>query len=180
MEGYYTVSEFAERHGKDPGNVRRLLIKGEIAGEKIGRQWIIPEGAEYPVDRRVKSGVYCGWRRKHAVFRKNRALVKGILAMCEELNELCGVNAKRVLLYGSYVRGEETAESDLDLAIILSGKLTEDQHDRLMDISVEYELELGVTLSILTIDEKELEEWKEVIPFYRNLYKEGIELWKAA
>ena len=41
MSEYYTVTQFAEITGKDPGNIRRLLAYGKLAGEKLGKQWVI-------------------------------------------------------------------------------------------------------------------------------------------
>ena len=61
MSEYLTVSQYAEASGKDPGNIRRMLIKGILQGEKIGNQWLIPKNTVYPEDRRVKSGEYRNW-----------------------------------------------------------------------------------------------------------------------
>lgn len=60
---YLSVSEFAELHGKDVGNIRRLIAAGRIPAVKIGKQWAIPKDALPPEDRRVKSGKYRGWRK---------------------------------------------------------------------------------------------------------------------
>lgn len=61
---FLSVTEFAALHGKDPGNVRRLIQEGRIPAQKVGRQWVIPAQAQPPADRRVKSGRYRNWRRK--------------------------------------------------------------------------------------------------------------------
>ena len=43
--------EMTERH------IQRLCKNGEIKGaQKIGRDWIIPETAEKPIDKRTKQG----------------------------------------------------------------------------------------------------------------------------
>ena len=59
-----SVSEWSSLHGKDPGNVRRLIQQGRIPAQKVGAQWVIPETAVPPADRRIKSGKYTGWRKK--------------------------------------------------------------------------------------------------------------------
>jgi hypothetical protein len=64
MSDYYSVTEFAKLVRKDPGNIRRMLLKGDIPGEKIGKQWIIPKGTHYPDDRRVRLGEYRNWRKR--------------------------------------------------------------------------------------------------------------------
>ena len=66
MGNYLSVSQWAALHGKDPGNVRRLIQQGRIPAEKVGNQWIIPADALPPADKRVKSGNYVDWRKKSA------------------------------------------------------------------------------------------------------------------
>lgn len=63
MEQYLSVSEFAARYGKDPGNVRRLIAQGRIPAVKIGNQWAIPSGTQPPADKRVKTGKYRNLRK---------------------------------------------------------------------------------------------------------------------
>ncbi len=64
MSEFYTVSQYAEVTGKDPGNIRRMLANGRLKGEKVGNQWLIPKNAQYPDDQRVKNGQYRNWRNK--------------------------------------------------------------------------------------------------------------------
>lgn len=179
MNEYYTVSQYADAFGKDPGNIRRLLISGDLEGEKVGNQWLIPKNAKYPEDRRVKSGDYHNWRQKVRLNGKYPKLLKTLNGMCEKLGEMYSDNMSEVILYGSYVRGTETDESDIDVAIILNGNQTEEQHDKMTDIVVDYELNLGVTLSVISIERSHFMEWKEVLPFYKNIEKEGVVLWKS-
>ena len=47
------------------------------------------------------------------------------------------------------------------------------------DIVVDYQLDLGITLSVILIEQRELMEWKTTLPFYKNVEKEGIVLWKS-
>ena len=56
---YISVTQFAQKFGKDVGNVRKLIKDGRIPAIKIGNQWAIP-----PADKRVKSGEYRNWRKK--------------------------------------------------------------------------------------------------------------------
>jgi excisionase family DNA binding protein len=41
MTTVYTVNEAAQKLGLDPSQIRRLLKKGEIAGKKLGRDWVV-------------------------------------------------------------------------------------------------------------------------------------------
>lgn len=55
---YLSVTEYAAKVGRDVSRIRRMLIAGDLQGMKIGNQWVIPEDAPFPADRRIKSGKY--------------------------------------------------------------------------------------------------------------------------
>lgn len=180
MDKYYTVSQYAKLIGKDPGNIRRMLINGDISGEKLGNQWIIPQDAVYPEDRRVRTGNYKNWRKKKSIWDENRELMNGLVKMCSDLSKIYGQSLEKIILYGSYARGEQTNESDVDIALMLNDASDEQKHDAMTDVVVDYELEQGVTLSVISIEYEQYRQWKKVLPFYMNIEKEGIVLWKTA
>lgn len=179
MSEYYTVLEYAKRMGKDPGNLRRLLIDGKIPGEKLGNQWIIPKDAEIPSDARFKSGKYKNWRKRAAVNKKAPRLINKLTEMSEALSEIYGDKLDSVILYGSYARGEQEPESDVDVAVILKTGGTEKMNKAMIDVVVDFELDLEVTLSVVPIEYENYMTWKRVLPYYLNMEKEGIVLWKA-
>ena len=178
MKGFYTVSQYAAIFGKDSGNIRRMLSNGKLTGEKVGNQWLIPETAELSEDKRIKSGQYRNWRNKTRINKKYPGLLKQLTNMCIDIGEIYGDVIEEIILYGSYVRGQETSESDIDIAVILRLPDTDELHRKMIDIVVDNELDLEITLSVITIEEDNLNEWKSTLPFYKNLLKEGISLWK--
>jgi len=178
MKGFYTVSQYAAILGKDSGNIRRMLINGKLIGEKVGNQWLIPETAEISEDKRIKSGQYRNWRNKTRINKKYPGLLKQLTNMCIDIGEIYGDVIEEIILYGSYVRGQEVPESDIDIAVILRLPDTDELHRKMIDIVVDNELDLEITLSVITIEEDNLNEWKSTLPFYKNLLKEGISLWK--
>lgn len=180
MIEYYTVKQFAELYDKDPGNIRRMLINGTLTGEKVGRQWLIPKDIEYPDDRRVKSGEYKYWRQRRRFSNKHPEIYRKLCRMCEHFVDIYGSAIEEVVLYGSYARCQESIESDVDMAIVLKGNQSDEQSDRMVDIVVDYQLDLGITLSVITIELQEFLDWKRSLPFYRNIEKDGIVLWKSA
>lgn len=59
MANVISVKEAAMRWELAERTVRGLCIGGKIPGAvKIGRSWLIPAGAEKPVDNRIKTGAY--------------------------------------------------------------------------------------------------------------------------
>ena len=83
---------------------------------------------------------------------------------------------EKVILYGSYARGEATDESDVDImAVVDNGKELEKTVRQIMvDISYELSLAYGVEVTVLLQDRDEYEQWQPYIPFLRNVNREGI------
>ncbi len=100
-------------------------------------------------------------------------LVEGILAIFNN-------QVMRIVLYGSYARGTNTSESDVDVGLLLNGKLNDNTEDKLSDLVVDLNLKYDRVLSVIDIDYAVFKKREKVTPFYRNMNKEGIILWKAA
>ncbi len=95
------------------------------------------------------------------------------------LRSIFGGSLAQIILYGSAARGTETEESDVDIAVIVNG-YTKDMHDKMIDLTVDLELEHDKVLSVLLIDLENFKEWENILPFYKNVKKDGVLLWSAA
>lgn len=69
------------------------------------------------------------------------------------LRKICGNRVLRVILFGSKARGDSGPESDIDLFVVLQGKL-DGLKRTLIDLSYEISLNHGVVLSDLVVDER--------------------------
>lgn len=59
LDDLLTVSEYAQLYNKSVEQVKVFCRHGRIPGaKKIGRDWVIPSDAPYPIDNRVASGRY--------------------------------------------------------------------------------------------------------------------------
>ena len=91
-----------------------------------------------------------------------------------------GSRLKAVILYGSYARGDYDADSDVDLAVIvdLPGGSEMQLRHQLTDIVSNIDKKYGYAalLSPILISYPVYEEWKEAMPFYRNIETEGVRL----
>ena len=178
MSEYLSVSEYAKIHKKDPGNIRRFLKSGRLHGQKVGNQWIIPYDALYPNDMRKSENKILDQRKKQ-LFLKHEKLMNTILDMVNSLKEIYGKLISEIILYGSYARGEETDESDVDIAIILFEKAPKETNDKMINCVASYELKCDKVLSVIDIDYEKFNKWKNYLPFYKNICKDGIVLWKS-
>lgn len=176
MEEYLSVTQYALKNQKDVGNVRRLLLSGRLPGMKVGNQWIIKKDTPYPLDNRIKEGKYINQRGKNK-FYKNKPIVNNLLYLVKELETIYEDDAIAVVVYGSYARGTESPDSDIDIAIFVS-KTSKKKRDLMIEAVSKYELMTGKVISAIEIDYKQYNAWKDSMPFYKNIQREGITLWK--
>lgn len=102
-----------------------------------------------------------------------------INSFVHESEKILGQNLSKVILYGSYARGEQRENSDIDLMILTS--LNNDDEIRkvekaLYDVAFEYEMEHLINISVIVNNEKHFYDWVNDLPFYRNVEQEGVVL----
>ncbi len=94
------------------------------------------------------------------------------------VQELLGKKLKKVILYGSYARGDYNKNSDVDIMILadLSYEEIEYYRDKISDIAFDIELNTGIILSPIIKNIEKYNHRVKFIPFYKNVQKEGIVL----
>lgn len=96
------------------------------------------------------------------------------------LREIFDQNVSQIILYGSVARREETAESDIDIAIIIDGVQASSIRDRFIEWNSEMDMKYNRVFSIVDIEKSQMDKWGNVLPFYKSIKEEGVVLWKAA
>ena len=98
--------------------------------------------------------------------------------MLEIYHMVYGSNIVKVVLYGSYARGDNQPDSDIDIVAIVHGDRVNLQEElkKVWDRSSELELEYGTIVSPTVIPFEEYEKYKKDIPYYRNIENEGVEI----
>ena len=83
-----------------------------------------------------------------------------------------------MILYGSYARGDYTTDSDIDIALLVDiDRMGLKKYGDLLVSQMSYfMLEHDVLISFNDIPIKEFEEYKDVMPYYRNIIEEGVRL----
>jgi predicted nucleotidyltransferase len=90
-----------------------------------------------------------------------------------DIKKLYGERLKDVVLYGSWARGEATEESDIDLLVVLEGKVTPGlEIDRMIDIITDINLKHDVLISVYPVSEQNYVTMSS--PLLLNVRKEGI------
>lgn len=80
-----------------------------------------------------------------------------------------------IYLYGSYAKGNYDDESDIDITAIVKGDRLDLQKKlkQIWDISADIGLKNDVIVSPTVIPFAEYEEYKQILPYYMNIWKEG-------
>lgn len=96
----------------------------------------------------------------------------------QRLKNIFGNKLKKILLYGSYARGDNAEGSDLDIMVLvdMDDKEIKRQQDKVLDIAVDLTTRYGIVLSIIENNYKFFYDWADVLPFFANIEKEGIDI----
>ena len=99
----------------------------------------------------------------------------------EFLMEIYGDHLKKVILYGSYARGDFHEGSDIDVMILVdlddsgikqfSGRLSDETYD------INYDRDVMIMPIVQNIDF--FNKWVRAYPFFNNVNNEGVELYAA-
>ncbi len=80
-----------------------------------------------------------------------------------------------IILYGSFARGDNDQNSDIDLLILLEKKrLTRDDEKRIKYPLYDIEFETGQIISPLVLSKYDWESRHKISPFYENVTNEGV------
>lgn len=91
------------------------------------------------------------------------------------LHNLYGDRLKRIVVFGSQARGDAHADSDIDLAIVLTPPVDAyAESQRTSDLVVNMAIRHGVALSMLHLSTEELANTQHSL--IRTLHEEGITL----
>lgn len=111
-----STAEFARLRGISRQRALALLAAGRVPGAQwIGGRWAIPRGAQIAAPARA--------RRRRAGLARLTPLENALLAeFSARVRLLAGRRFRRIVVFGSRVRGGSGPDSDLDAAVFLSGR----------------------------------------------------------
>lgn len=96
----------------------------------------------------------------------------------EKVKEVLGNRLKKIILYGSYARGDFNNSSDIDIMILTDCTFEEieEYRDIISDIAFDIELENGIVISPIIKNIDKYNARVNIVPFYKNVQKEGVVL----
>ena len=101
-----------------------------------------------------------------------------LLGFARQVKSILDGRLSKVIVYGSYARGDYRENSDVDVMILV--KMTETEIKKITstiyDMAYDIELEKGIHISVVIKNEEQFEYWVDTLPFYRNVSEEGVEI----
>ena len=100
----------------------------------------------------------------------------------EEIKKIYGSNLCKIILYGSYARGDFRPDSDVDIMILLyiSDLELKVYSQQLSYMTYDFNLDNGMDIKPIAKSEAHFRKWLDDYPFYANINKEGVVLYGAA
>jgi uncharacterized protein len=114
-----------------------------------------------------------------ALSLKNEKTSQILSDVRKRTKELAGKNLVKIILYGSYARNSQDNYSDMDIMILVDAeeenikKYEDDFKDTIFELSLKYD----ILLSIIFKSNDQFNKYSEILPFYMNIDREGIELY---
>ena len=91
------------------------------------------------------------------------------------LKNIFGGSLEQIWLYGSYARGDFDSESDVNIMVLVDlpkDKLSSYRR-KVSDLSFVLDLKYDVLLLIKLQDKETFQRFAEVLPFFKNIIREG-------
>lgn len=99
-----------------------------------------------------------------------------------EVKKIYGAYLQKIILYGSYARGDFKADSDIDIMILLNiSDLELKKYSRQLSyMTYDFNLDNDIDIKPIAKSEAHFKKWLSNYPFYTNVQKEGMVLYGAA
>ena len=99
-----------------------------------------------------------------------------------QIRSIYGDSLKKVVVYGSYARGDYQKNSDIDIMILLdvSDFDAKNYLNSLVDLTYDINDKYDTDIMPMMKNKAEFYHWIPAYPFYVNVDKEGVRLYDAA
>lgn len=99
-----------------------------------------------------------------------------VTLFAKEVKRVLGKNMDKVIVYGSYARGDYDEHSDLDIMVLVSCPEEDIKpfEYELYDVAFDFFMEYGIEISVIVKNKEHFNCWLGALPFYDNVEREGV------
>lgn len=110
---------------------------------------------------------------------ENALVQKVSKEVIDQVFDYLGSKIYKIILYGSYARGDFTSESDIDIMILIDCAESDipTYRDRVNVIASRLSLENDVEVSLMLNDKDSFKNRLDILNFYQNIQKDGVVLY---
>ncbi len=106
--------------------------------------------------------------------------IEELLAEVEKkLKNLFGNNLSDIILYGSYARGDNDKESDIDIIALVEEGNLKNYNEKIVEFEIDLTIKYGIMPSILVENKKHFLKNRDMEFLFQNVEKEGISIYAA-
>ncbi|MBC8185270.1 nucleotidyltransferase domain-containing protein [candidate division KSB1 bacterium] len=98
----------------------------------------------------------------------------------ESMASLFGNKLRKIILYGSYAQNTQNKDSDINFFVLVEDTEENLRNNKyqIADIMTQLSLNHDILVSITEETYSRYREYSEILPFYKNISKEGLEIYE--
>lgn len=91
------------------------------------------------------------------------------------IGEILKNRLTKIILYGSYARGDYNNSSDIDIMVLttLTDTEIEKVEEKIFDLAFDFQMKYFVDISVIVKNEEHFNYWLGALPFYDSVEMEG-------
>lgn len=95
--------------------------------------------------------------------------------------DIYGTHLKSVILYGSYARGDNREDSDVDIMILvdLTEEAVQKSREQVSIYTFDFNMQYDTEIMPIVKEADHFRYWSKVSPFYKNIEEEGVALYAS-
>ena len=97
----------------------------------------------------------------------------------QSIKSIFGSKLHKIILYGSYARGDHNEDSDIDIMVLADIDKSEIRAytNSINEIAHDLSLEYNELVTIFLKDKQTFYQFIEILPYYKNVINEGVEIY---